>query len=147
MLELLAVAVPMPPAPPVPVAVLVLVPLIPPAPPAPLVLELEPLLDDALLLVLVLVLDPLLDAELVLAPPSGMYGGGNEPASVTLQIFGGSQRPPVHWALQQSASVEQAIPAMPQRLKVCAPAMQIPMVEGSVRSTIVALNAFGSWQR
>ena len=128
------------------VPVPVLVPLAPPAPPAPL-LELDPLLDDALLLLLLLELEPLLDEEPVLTPPSGMYGGGNVPAAVTPQIFGASHTPAVHAALQQSAPVAQATPAMPQWLKLCAPAMQMPMVEGSVRSTIAALNAFGSWHR
>jgi len=147
-----------PPAPPVPVAALdpvpVLVPLAPPAPPAPLLeldplpddaplLELDPLLDDALLLEL----DPLLDDALLLAPPSGMYGGGNEPASVTPQMSGASHTRLVQLALQQSASFAQGIPAMPQWLKACTPAMQMPVVDGSLRSTIAALSAFGSWHR
>jgi hypothetical protein len=149
-LELLAVPVLMPPAPPDPVAVLLLVPLIPPAPPAPPapLLELDPLLDDALLEPEP-ELDPLLDEEPVLMPPSGVYGVQGTPASVTPQIAGALHCFDIgsHLALQQSASFAQVIPAMPQRLKVCAPAMQMPVVEGSVRSTIVALNAFGSWHR
>jgi hypothetical protein len=83
----------------------------------------------------------------VLAPPSGMYGGGNVPASVRLQIGGsvqaffvGSQVP-----LQHSMSFAHAWPVAPQWLKVCTPAMHTPVVDGRVRSTIVALSAFGSW--
>jgi hypothetical protein len=64
---------------------------------------------------------------------------------VTPQICGASQTPPVHVPLQHLLSAEHTSPTKPQWLKVCTPAMQMPFVEGSVRSTIVALSAFGSW--
>ncbi len=147
MLELLAVAVPMPPAPPVPVALLldVLVPLAPPAPPAPPapVLELVLVLDP----LLVLVLDPLLDEEPVPAPPSGVHGVQGAPGSVTPQICGASHLLPVQAPLQQSLGAAHVSPTKPQWLEAFTPAMHTPVVEGSVRSTIVALSAFGGWQR
>ena len=156
-MELLALAVPIPPAPPVPLALLdPLAPPAPPAPPAPLevlvvvlelLLELEALLEDEL--------DPLLEEleeeeeELVLAPPSGMYGVQGAPASVTPQINGASHlfvialQTPLQHAF--AAAAVQASPEIAQWLKVCTPAMHTPLVDGSVRSTIVALIADGTW--
>ena len=137
MLALLELALLMPPAPPVPLALLdPLAPPAPPAPPAPL--ELDPLL----------VVDPLLvddDEELLLAPPSGVYGVQGAPASVIPQIAGASQVFDVvlQALLQHWVSFSHAWPAMPHWLKVFTPAMHTPVVDGSVRSTIVALSADG----
>ena len=66
------------------------------------------------------------------------------PPFVTLQIAGASQTLATQEALQHSASLLQASPAAPQRLKDCTPAMHTPLVSGSVRSTIVALSSSGT---